>query len=134
MIPPAPAISATAMPQTSESAAIIRRPGALVSCTIAQQANANARTAEVVWVKSGQVKDGPYGIGQPGVQVTCDARRKKPLANPSEMDGRHQRRTGGETRMPRAANAINPPPADTSTRATWNQPAVGIPVAPMTLT
>lgn len=134
MMPPAPAIMATAMPQHSDNAAIIRRPGAQVSCTMAQQANANARTAAVVWVKSGQVKDGPYGMGQPGVQVTCEASRKNPLARPSETDGRHQRSTLGATRMPRAANAISPPPADTSTSATWNQDAVGMSSAPMTLT
>ncbi|HEU4808556.1 MAG TPA: hypothetical protein VFT01_09855 [Homoserinimonas sp.] len=134
MIPPAPAISATATPEHRESAAIIRRPGAQVSCTMAQQAKANASTAEVVWVKSGQVNDGPYGIGQPGVHVTWDARRKNPLAMPSETAGRHHRRIGGETRMPRAAKAISPPPADTSTSATWNQLAVGMPSAPITLT
>src|SRR5690606_33261736 len=134
MSPPAPATSATAMPQHSESAAIARLPGAQVSCTMAQQANANARTAAVVWVKSGQVNSGPYGSGQPGVQGTCDANRKKQLANQRETDGLHQRSTLGDTRMLRAANAIRPPPADTSTRAVWNHAAVGIPSAPITLT
>jgi hypothetical protein len=134
MSPPAPAIKATAMPQQRESAAIIRRPDTRVNCSIAQQANAKARMAAVVWVKSGQVNSGPYGSGHPGVQVTWDARKKKKLARPSETAGGHQRRTGGETRMSRAANAISPPPRATSTKANWNQPAVGMPVAPITLT
>lgn len=134
MRPPAAAISATAIPQHSDMPAIARRPGARVSCSIARQANAKAITAEVVCVKSGTVNDGPYGIGQPGVQVTCEASRKNPLAMPSDTDGRHQRRTGAETRMPRTENAISPPPTETRTRATSNHPAVGIPGAPITLT
>jgi hypothetical protein len=94
MSPPAPAISATAMPQQRESAAMIRRPETRVSCSIAQQANAKARMAEVVWVKSGQVNSGPYGSGHPGVHVTCDETKKNALARPRETAGRHQRSTG----------------------------------------
>jgi hypothetical protein len=134
MIPPAPAISATAIPQPRERAAIVRRPGTQVSCSIAQQPKAKARTADVVWMKSGQVNKGPYGTGHPGVHVTCDEVRKSPLAIPSDTDGLHQRSARCVTRMLRAANAIRPPPAETSTTAARNQPAVGMPGAPMTLT
>lgn len=134
MIPPVAAISATANPHDSESTASIRRPGANVSCSIAQQANAKASTAEVVWMKSGQVNNGPYGSGHPGVQVTCDASRKKPLAQPSDIAGRHRRRIGLAIRMPLTVNATKAPPTETRTRATWNHPSVGIPSAPMTLT
>ena len=133
MMPPVAATSATAMPHPRENAAITRCPGANDNCSIAQQAKANASTAEVVCVKSGQVNNGPYGSGHPGVQVTCEAIRKKPPAQARDTAGRQSRRIGGETRIPRAANATSPPLTATSTRATWNHVAVGMPGAPITL-
>jgi hypothetical protein len=69
-MPPAAATSATATALHADSAPSIRRPGAKASCSIPQQAKPNASTAEVVCTKSGQVNSGPYGTGQPGVQVT----------------------------------------------------------------
>jgi hypothetical protein len=57
--PPAPAMTATVIADTSDVSAMARCPFAKATCTIAQQAAANAITATVVWMKSSQVNSGP---------------------------------------------------------------------------
>jgi hypothetical protein len=59
MSPPAPAMPATLMLATSENRRSARWPTAKAHCRIVQHAAANAITALVVWMKSGQVNIGP---------------------------------------------------------------------------
>jgi hypothetical protein len=127
MRPPAPAITATLMLATSENRRSARCPTANAHCRIVQHAAANAITALVVWMKSGQVNSGPYGTGHPEVHVTCDAIRKNPHATKSDRDGRQRFRMRGRDRMSRPTQPIATPPTTMSTSATWNHCAVGSP-------
>ncbi len=128
--PPAAAMTATATAAISENRASAGCPTANEHCSIAQQAAANAMTAEVVCTKSGQVNDGPYGIGHPAVQVTCDASRKNPPDTQRLTLGRHQRSTATRERMSRAATPMSADPATIATSAAMNQCSVGMPSAP----
>ena len=97
-----------------------RCPTANAHCRIVQHAAANAMTALVVWMKSGQVNSGPYGTGHPAVQVTCDAMRKNPHETNSDSDGRQRFRMRGRDRMSRPTQPIATPPTTMSTSASWN--------------
>jgi len=132
--PPAEEIVATAIAATSEKRASAGCPTANAHCRIAQLAAANARTATRVCTKSCTVNVAPTGSGQPAVHVTCESTRKNALAAASEMEGVHPRRIRARERMRRPATAIRAPPATMSSSTIWNTRAVGMPVAPSSLT
>jgi len=135
MRPPAAEIAPTAIAEPSESRRSAGCPSANAHCRIATAAAANATIAARVWVKSCQVKNGPgTGTGHPAVQLTCESTRKNAQATQIETDGAHRRSTGARERTPRPAHATNDPPATISSRNTSNARAVGMPVAPSSLT
>lgn len=135
MRPPAAETAPTATAETSDSRRSARWPSAKAHCRIATAAAPNARTAARVWARSCQVKDGPgTGTGHPAVQLTCESTRKNVHAIQIDTDGAHRRSTRARARTSRPAHATSAPPATMSSRNTSNASAVGIPVAPSSLT
>ena len=135
MSPPAAEMSPTPMAQINERRRIAGWPSAKAHCRIATAAAAKASTATLVCTKSCQVKNGPgTGTGHPAVQVTCESTRKSPHAPQSEIAGAQRPMRRARDRMPRPAHATSDPPATMSSRNTSNGRAVGMPVAPSSLT
>ncbi|GAA2072600.1 hypothetical protein GCM10009840_01630 [Pseudolysinimonas kribbensis] len=135
MSPPTAEMSPTPIAQISERRRSARWPSAKAHCRIATAAAANASTATLVCTKSCQVKNGPgTGTGHPAEQVTCESIRKNPHAIQSEMAGAQRPMRRARDRMLRPAHATSEPPATMSSRKTSNGRAVGMPVAPSSLT
>ncbi len=135
MRPPAAEMAPTAIAEASERRRSAGWPSANAHCRIAQAAAAKARTATVVWTRSCQVKKGPgTGTGHPAVHVTCESTRKKPQAIQIETAGVQRASGRGRARTPRPPHATRAPPPPISSRKTSKARAVGIPVAPSSLT
>lgn len=135
MSPPTAEMRPTPMAQARESRRSTGCPSAKAHCRIAIAAAAKARIAAEVCTRSCQVKNGPgTGTGHPDVQVTCESTRKNAHATQSEIAGAQAPITRARDRMPRPAQATRAPPATMSSRNTSNGRAVGMPVAPSSLT
>ena len=135
MSPPAAETRPTANALPSDSRRSSGCPSANAHCRIARAAKAKASTAAAVCTRSCQVKVGPgTGTGQPAVQVTCESMRKNPQATQIEIAGAQRASSRGRDRTPRPAHATSAPPATMSSRNTSNAVAVGMPVAPSSLT
>jgi hypothetical protein len=130
MRPPAPATIATTSAAASEMRRSTGCPAAREHWSIATAAVAKASAAQSVCTKSWRVKVAPHGTGQPAVQVTRDAMRKNPHDTASVTLGATSPSTRPVARSRRQAHAIASPPTTSRVRASWNQPAVGIPTAP----